>query len=100
MVPQTISFEEYEAALAAKKAALNKPKAEIKVDLDTFKGMVTYVRKDTSEVVTGVELTTGKKVAETAEDKADKAKKTVSAPRLASGMQQVGKGGGSPCYHH
>lgn len=74
---QTISFEEYEAALAAKKAALNKPKTEAKVDLDAFKGMVTYVRKDTSEVVTGVELTTGKKASEATEEKTDKAKKTV-----------------------
>ena len=81
--PQEVSYEEYEAALAIKKAALNKPKADIKVDMDAFKGMVTYVRKETADVVTGVELTNGKKVEEKTEEKADKAKKTVSRGRTS-----------------
>lgn len=62
---QTMSLEEYEAQLAAKKAALNKPVTEVKVDMDAFKGMKTYVRKDSSEVVPGVELSRRK-----ADDKA------------------------------
>ena len=77
---QEVSFEEYEAQLAAKKAALNKPKTEVKVDLDAFKGMVTYVRADVVNVVTGVELTTAAKKAadnKVDEDKAEKAKKQV-----------------------
>ena len=75
---QEVSFEEYEAQLAAKKAALNKPKAEIKVDLDAFKGMRTYVRAEVVDVVTGVELTTAaKKAAAADEDKAEKARKQV-----------------------
>ncbi|GAX84431.1 hypothetical protein CEUSTIGMA_g11851.t1 [Chlamydomonas eustigma] len=71
-----ISFEEYEAMMSAKKAALNKPKSEVKVDMDAFKGMKTYVRKETADVVTGVELT-NKKVAEekAAEEKAAEAAK-------------------------
>ena len=41
--------------------------------------MVTYVRKETADVVTGVELTTAKKAADDKadEDKAEKAKKQV-----------------------
>lgn len=38
---QTMSLEEYEAQLAAKKAELNKPVTEVKIDLDGFKGMKT-----------------------------------------------------------
>ncbi len=73
-----MSFEEYEASLAAKKAALNKPKADVKVDMDSFKGMVTYVRKETSDVVTGVELTNKKTAEEAAKEDKEAKKKTVS----------------------
>ena len=68
-----LSYEEYEAALAAKKAALNKKAVETKeIDMAEFKGMQTYVRKATEEKVTGVEISAAKKKAEPAAEKAEK----------------------------
>lgn len=44
-----MTLEEYEAAIAPRRSAvqeaMRKPSAELKVDMDEFKGMRTYVRK-------------------------------------------------------
>ena len=76
---QELSLEENEAQLAEKKAALNKKAEEKKVDLGDFKGMSTYVRKTTEEVITGVEITKKKEAKEEkAKEEAEKeAKKKV-----------------------
>eukprot|EP00798_Chlamydomonas_sp_ICE-L_P002459 gene2459-8777_t len=71
-----MSLDEYEAVLAEKKAALNKKAAEKKVNMDEFKGLKTYVRVETSDEITGVELSKHKEAAEkVAEEVAEVAEK-------------------------
>lgn len=82
-----MSLEEYEALLAAKKAALNKPATEVKVDLDAFKGMKTYVRKDAEEEVPGIELSNRKK----AEEKAAAEKAAAEKPKKQVRRGHVGQ---------
>lgn len=71
-----MSLEEYEAQLAEKKAALNKPAEKKAVDMAAFEGLKTYVRVETADQVEGLELT-NKKAMEAAEATKQKARKQV-----------------------
>ena len=96
-----MSLDEYEAILAEKRAAVNKPAAaKVAVDMADFKGMETYVRKATEEEVVGLELTGKKKESKNDKEKA-KPKKEVRACVLvgvgacwASGWAGAAWGGG------
>jgi plasminogen activator inhibitor 1 RNA-binding protein len=51
--PQEMSLEEYEAVLAEKKAALNKARAERKVDASEFDGLKAVVKPEEEELQVG-----------------------------------------------
>jgi plasminogen activator inhibitor 1 RNA-binding protein len=93
---QELSLEEYEAQLAEKKAALNKARAERKVDASEFEGLKAVVKPEEEELQVGAskEKKVRAKERKVAETVAVGFRVETNEPRAEAGGRGRGRGRG------